>query len=389
MDEYTRLLQRIGPSIGLIRGHSGEIPTEEDEECFESSTKFHRDWRFELLLKRDLLRVESTTPHVQWDSFCHSVCKDSLRSDVVPASVLGPRGELHRSRLSMGCSLLDAFLQGGLLTNGITEICGESASGKTQFGLQLCFQSQLLSSFGGLEGRTLYVNSEGEFPWPRLEEIGRMYSLKHPDHRLPFMENIYVENVSSLEEMEGVLFNRLPLRVEKDAVRVVVIDSIASVVRHEFVELQSYRERAERLVAIAQHLKRLVDRHDLIVVVMNQVSDIISASDDSFGMKRSNGLVESDFRTHPSLSVPMEGNFPISWVRSDGKRSTASLGYVWAHCVTTRIALERVDLIELEGSSVRRFARVLLSPHLPLNEMAEFEIYEGGIRGKDRRRIDG
>jgi RecA/RadA recombinase len=214
-----------------------------------------------------------------------------------------------------------------------------------------------------------------------------MYALKHPEHPFPFMENIYVENVSSLEGMEGILFNRLPLRIEEDAVRVVVIDSIASVVRHEFVEPQSYRERAERLVAIAQHLKRLVDRHDLIVVVMNQISDIISASDDSIGMKKSHGSAELDFRSHPSLSMPMEGNFPISWIRSDGKRTTASLGYVWAHCVTTRIALERTDLMEMEGSSVRRYARILLSPHLPMIATTEFEIYEGGLRGKDRRCI--
>lgn len=43
-------------------------------------------------------------------------------------------------------------VSGGLLTKGITEIVGESASGKTQVCLQLCLCVQLPVKYGGLAG---------------------------------------------------------------------------------------------------------------------------------------------------------------------------------------------------------------------------------------------
>lgn len=40
---------------------------------------------------------------------------------------------------------------GGILSQGITEIAGESASGKTQLCMQLCLSVQLPKRHGGLE----------------------------------------------------------------------------------------------------------------------------------------------------------------------------------------------------------------------------------------------
>ena len=55
-------------------------------------------------------------------------------------------------RLSLGCQILDGFLRGGILREGITEITGESSSGKTQICLQLCLSVQLPPEHGGFEG---------------------------------------------------------------------------------------------------------------------------------------------------------------------------------------------------------------------------------------------
>ena len=44
------------------------------------------------------------------------------------------------------------YILGGILSRGITEISGESASGKTQFALQLSLTAQLPETSGGLDG---------------------------------------------------------------------------------------------------------------------------------------------------------------------------------------------------------------------------------------------
>jgi len=55
-------------------------------------------------------------------------------------------------RLSVGCSKLDGFLQGGVAVQGITEIAGESSSGKTQLCLQMALTVQYPVINGGLSG---------------------------------------------------------------------------------------------------------------------------------------------------------------------------------------------------------------------------------------------
>ena len=69
--------------------------------------------------------------------------------------------ERHACRLTLGCPLLDAALGGGLCPTGITELAGESATGKTQFCLTLLLTAQLPRRIGGLGGRSLYLNTEG------------------------------------------------------------------------------------------------------------------------------------------------------------------------------------------------------------------------------------
>lgn len=57
-------------------------------------------------------------------------------------------------RLSVGCSKLDGFLKGGVAVQGITEIAGESSSGKTQLCLQMALTVQYPVLCGGLSGGT-------------------------------------------------------------------------------------------------------------------------------------------------------------------------------------------------------------------------------------------
>lgn len=53
-------------------------------------------------------------------------------------------------RITSGCRALDKLLGNGISNVGITEICGESGSGKTQICLQLAVSVQLPEHLGGL-----------------------------------------------------------------------------------------------------------------------------------------------------------------------------------------------------------------------------------------------
>lgn len=59
-------------------------------------------------------------------------------------------GEEEPKYITTGCQNLDALLGGGVAVRGITEVTGQSGSGKTQFTLQLSLCAQLPPDAGGL-----------------------------------------------------------------------------------------------------------------------------------------------------------------------------------------------------------------------------------------------
>lgn len=56
----------------------------------------------------------------------------------------------HIRRLKIGCPLMDNILNGGLICKGVSEISGESGTGKTQICLQLSIIVQYSEEQGGL-----------------------------------------------------------------------------------------------------------------------------------------------------------------------------------------------------------------------------------------------
>ena len=52
---------------------------------------------------------------------------------------------LQTDKLKTGCKEIDEVLGGGLLCPGVTEVAGESSSGKTQFCLQACIVTSILN----------------------------------------------------------------------------------------------------------------------------------------------------------------------------------------------------------------------------------------------------
>lgn len=82
-----------------------------------------------------------------------SLCNNDTRS----------HGSNKGHRLSLGCQILDGFLRGGILREGITEITGESSSGKTQICLQLCLSVQLPQEQGGFGGGRYLIISQCPF----------------------------------------------------------------------------------------------------------------------------------------------------------------------------------------------------------------------------------
>ncbi len=100
-------------------------------------------------------------------------------------------------------------------------------------------------------------------------------------------------------------------------VKLVIVDSVASVVRREYDNKQ-IKDRQSLLIEQAQALKQAAERFDIPVLVTNQVTGRFGANDGLNG--------------HSNIATRGGGGGASS--------VTAALGAVWAHAVNTRLVLE-------------------------------------------------
>ncbi|XP_078263279.1 DNA repair protein XRCC3 isoform X3 [Rhinoraja longicauda] len=176
--------------------------------------------------------------------YLHKTVAVATKSDPVVTALQMYNGQCpfptQNQRLSMGCPILDLLLGGGIPFMGITEIVGESSAGKTQICMQLCLSVQFPYSYGGRESGAVYICTEDAFPNKRLQQLIAFQPMLRADvpadvvNNIKFGNNIFIEHVADVESFNHCLSKRIPILLSRGLIRLVVIDSIAALVRCEF-----------------------------------------------------------------------------------------------------------------------------------------------------------
>jgi len=169
-------------------------------------------------------------------------------------------------RLTTGSKALDAMLGGGVETQGILELVGEFASGKTQLCMMLCATCQLPREKGGLEGGVLVIDTEGTFSPERVHAMAEGLGLD-PEEALRRI--VYARAWNSDHQM--LIVDKCDRIIEEKNVRLLVVDSIVSHFRGEYLGRESLAERQQKLNRHVHKLLRLAEVYNLAVVITNQV----------------------------------------------------------------------------------------------------------------------
>ncbi|NXP46663.1 RA51B protein, partial [Heliornis fulica] len=164
---------------------------------------------------------------------------------------------------------LDEVLHGGVPCGSLTEITSPPGCGKTQFCIMASVLATLPVSMGGLDGAVIYIDTESAFSAERLIEIAgnRFPTYFDSDEKLFCMTC----NVHLYRELtcDSVLKRIMSLEEEiiSKKVKLVIIDSVASVVRKEFdTQLQgNLVERSNFLARGASVLKYLAEEFSIPV----------------------------------------------------------------------------------------------------------------------------
>ncbi|CAL8316552.1 unnamed protein product [Merluccius merluccius] len=221
------------------------------------------------------------------------------------------------SFFSTSLPALDDLLRGGLPLGTITEVAGPSGCGKTQMCLMLSVLATLPRGLGGLDAGVVYIDTESAFSAERLVEMAQARFPQHFSSRERVLQMAGRVHVFRELTCQDVL-NRLD-RLEEDIIStkagVVILDSVASVVRKEFDTTLpgNLATRSNLLSLEASTLKYLAHQFNIPVVLTNQIT------------------------THPGgggSGVPGE---------VDSGFVTAALGNTWSHTVNTRLIVQYAD----------------------------------------------
>ncbi|XP_042469101.1 DNA repair protein RAD51 homolog 2-like isoform X2 [Zingiber officinale] len=167
---------------------------------------------------------------------------------------------------------LDRALRGGIPFGALTELVGPSGIGKTQFCLKLALLAALPSSYGGLNGRVIYMDTESKFHSTRLIEIGRS-SFPHIFNSEGMAQEmagrIIVLRPASLDELTESL-QQIQLIILQHDVKLLIVDSMAAILVGEN-ERSTTGQKQHSCHLPLSFLKSLAEFSQIPIVVTNQV----------------------------------------------------------------------------------------------------------------------
>ncbi len=236
------------------------------------------------------------------------------------------RGKMKK--LTTGSKQLDDLLGGGLETQAITEFFGAFGSGKTQLMHQLAVNIGFPEEEGGFSGHSVIIDTENTFRPERIAQIAKGVDLDPQE----VLKTIHVARAYNSSH-QILLAEKAIEMAQEFPIKLIVVDSLTSHFRSEFLGRGALAERQQLLNRHMRTLLKAAEIHNVVVMVTNQV---MAKPDTFFG----------------------DPTVPIG-------------GHIVGHNSTFRVYLRK-------SKGDKRIARLIDSPNLPEGE-AVFTVIEKGI----------
>ena len=227
-------------------------------------------------------------------------------------------------------SIEDYLLGGrGIESKAITECYGAYGSGKTQIGLTIAINVQLPLDRGGVNGKAVFIDTEGTFRPSRIKQIAEKIGA-NPEKVL---KNIFVARAFNSDHQILLLDKISEMIKNKEPIKLLVIDSLTAHFRAEYSGRGQLADRQQKLNKYLHSLMKLSEQYNLAIYVTNQVM------------------------ANPAQMF--------------GDPTTAIGGHIVGHASTYRLYLRR-------GKKGSRVAKLIDSPNLPDNETIFF-VTDAGV----------
>ena len=255
-----------------------------------------------------------------------NAARDSMKMGFVTGADVLKKRELVL-KLSTGAANFDTLMGGGFETGAITECFGEFGSGKTQVGHILAVNT--LNS--DPTASVVYIDTENTFRPERIIQLANGVGADPDD----ILKRIMVARAYNSDH-QMLLAEKVESLISEQGkkIKLVVVDSLTSHFRAEFIGRGTLAERQQKLNRHMHSLAKIAGSYNVCVYVTNQV---MAKPDQFFG--------------DPTTSIG---------------------GHIVAHASTFRIYLRK-------GRKGSRVAKLIDSPNLPEGE-APFEVTGPGLK---------
>lgn len=169
-------------------------------------------------------------------------------------------------RITTGSEDINELLGGGIETKCITELYGEFGSAKTQIALQLAVNVQLSEDEGGMDSGAVFIDTEDTFIPERVEQMAKAKSLDPEE----VLENIHVARAFNSDH-QILLAEKAEEIVKDNDVGLIVVDSLTSQFRSDYIGRGELAERQQKLNKHMHVLQRLANTYNTSILATNQV----------------------------------------------------------------------------------------------------------------------
>ena len=171
-------------------------------------------------------------------------------------------------KITTGSENFNNLLGGkGVESRAITEAFGAFGSSKTQLGSTLAVNVQFPPEKGGVNGKCVFIDTEGTFRPARIKQIAEALGA-NPEKVL---KNIFVARAFNSDHQILLLEKVSEMIKSGEPIKLIIIDSLTAHFRAEYAGRGQLADRQQKLNRYLHDLMKIAETYNLAVYVTNQV----------------------------------------------------------------------------------------------------------------------
>lgn len=215
----------------------------------------------------EMLGIDNESANLLFDKAREKYYRDSEDANRFVSGLNKAKEYEKLERISTGTKALDELFNGGISVKATTEIFGEFGCGKTQFCHTQAVRVQLPVEKGGLNGKCVWIDTEGTFEPDRIKQICNPLELDEDE----VLDNILVAKALNSRDQKNILMEVQKLIINDKTIKLVIVDSAIGLFRQDFSGRGMLSERQKYLDEFLTLCSNMADFHKVAVIWTNQV----------------------------------------------------------------------------------------------------------------------